>query len=120
MPDFKIQRAVVSMHFKRAEQKLRNRKGDPDASKLQEFLEQEYQQFRQHLQDWNAISQGWMETKKARLAAQKEALQHNLAEQYDHLHEAWEHTRLRSRLKELEYALKMQRKRLEALTLQMA
>ena len=120
VPDFKIQRAMVSMHFKRAEQKLRNRKGDPDASKLQEFLEQEYQQFRQHLQDWNAISQGWMEAKKARLAAQKEALQHNLAEQYDHLQDAWEHTRLRSRLKELEYALKMQRKRLEALTLQMA
>ena len=65
-----------------------------------------------------------MEAKRDNLAAQKDALQLNLAGKKEslqqNLHDAWEHATLRSRLKELEYALKMQRKRLQMLTMEMA
>ncbi|MFT6593589.1 MAG: stearoyl-CoA desaturase (delta-9 desaturase), partial [Zhongshania sp.] len=123
IPDFKIQRAVMTMQFKKAEQALRNRKGT-DTNQFTAFLEQEYQQFCDHLNDWNTVSQRWMEAKREHLAAQKDALQLNLAGKKDalqqNLHDAWEHATLRSRLKELEYALKMQRKRLQMLTMEMA
>jgi len=123
IPDFKIQRAVMTMQFKKAEQALRNRKGT-DTNQFTAFLEQEYQQFCDYLNDWNTVSQRWMEAKREHLAAQKDALQLNLAGKKDalqqNLHDAWEHATLRSRLKELEYALKMQRKRLQMLTMEMA
>ncbi|CAA0092369.1 Uncharacterised protein [Zhongshania aliphaticivorans] len=123
IPNFKIQRAIMTMQFKKAEQALRNRKG-ADSNQFTAFLEQEYQQFCEHLNDWNAISQRWMEAKRENLAVQKDALQLNLAGKKEtlqqNLHEAWEHATLRSRLKELEYALKMQRKRLQMLTMEMA
>lgn len=123
IPDFKIQRAIMTMQFKKAEQVLRNRKGS-DSNQFTAFLEQEYQLFCDHLNDWNTVSQRWMEAKRNNLAAQKDALQLNLAGKKEslqqNLHNAWEHATLRSRLKELEYALKMQRKRLQMLTLEMA
>ncbi|MBM7424130.1 fatty acid desaturase [Spongiibacter marinus] len=122
VPDFKIQRAVLTMQFKRTEQALLNRTAD--APHLREFLEQEYQQFRKTLADWNTVSQQWMDAKRASLAAQKSALQQNLTEHKEQLQhnlaEAWEHATLRSRFKELEYTLKMQRKRLQMLNTQMA
>lgn len=118
VPDFKIQRAVVAMQFKRAERSLQHR--GADASHLKEFLEAEYQQFRQLLNDWNELSGKWMVAKRAKLTAQKDALQQTLSERKEALQEAWEHATLRSRLKELEYALKMQRKRLQLLNMQMA
>ena len=108
--------------FKRTEQALLNRTAD--APHLREFLEQEYQQFRKTLADWNTVSQQWMDAKRASLAAQKSALQQNLTEHKEQLQhnlaEAWEHATLRSRFKELEYTLKMQRKRLQMLNTQMA
>ncbi|MDF1691901.1 MAG: fatty acid desaturase [Zhongshania sp.] len=123
VPDFKIQRAVLTMQFKKAEQALRGRKG-ADAKQFGAFLEQEYQQFCEHLNDWNAVSQRWVETKRDALSAQKDALQENFADRKEqlqlNLHNAWEHATLRTRLKELEYALKMQRKRLQMLSVQMA
>ena len=68
--------------------------------------------------------QQWMDAKRASLAAQKSALQQNLTEHKEQLQhnlaEAWEHATLRSRFKELEYTLKMQRKRLQMLNTQMA
>jgi stearoyl-CoA desaturase (delta-9 desaturase) len=123
IPDFKIQRAIITMQFKKAEQALRNRKG-ADTNQFTAFLEQEYQQFCDHLNDWNAMSQRWMDAKREHLAEQKDALQLNLAGKKEtfqqNLHNAWEHATLPSRLQELEYALKMQRKRLQMLTLEMA
>jgi len=123
VPDFKIQRAVLTMQFKKAEQALRGRKG-ADTKQFGAFLEQEYQQFCEHLNDWNAVSQRWMEAKRDALSAQKDALQENFTDRKEqfqlNLHNAWEHATLRTRLKELEYALKMQRKRLQMLSVQMA
>ncbi|GAA4099142.1 acyl-CoA desaturase [Zhongshania borealis] len=123
VPDFKIQRAVLTMQFKKAEQALRRSNG-ADAKQFGAFLEQEYLQFCEHLNDWNAVSQRWVETKRHAISAQKEALQENFADRKEqlqlNLHNAWEHATLRTRLKELEYALKMQRKRLQMLSVQMA
>jgi stearoyl-CoA desaturase (delta-9 desaturase) len=123
VPDFKIQRAVLTMQFKKAEQALRRSNG-ADAKQFGAFLEQEYLQFCEHLNDWNAVSQRWVETKRHAINAQKEALQENFADRKEqlqlNLHNAWEHATLRTRLKELEYALKMQRKRLQMLSVQMA
>lgn len=123
VPDFKIQRAVLTMQFKKAEQALRRSNG-ADAKQFGAFLEQEYLQFCEHLNDWNAVSQRWVETKRHAISAQKEALQENFTDRKEqlqlNLHNAWEHATLRTRLKELEYALKMQRKRLQMLSVQMA
>ncbi|MDX1506586.1 MAG: fatty acid desaturase [Spongiibacter sp.] len=112
VPDFKIQRAVLTMKFKRAEQRLLEYKG-ANALHLSEFLEKEYLQFRKTLQDWNAVGQEWMDAKRQSIAEQTECLQQNLAD-------AWEHATLRSRFQELEYAMKMQIQRLETLRTQLA
>lgn len=112
VPDFKIQRAVLTMKFKRAEQRLLAHKG-ANALHLSEFLEKEYLQFRKTLQDWNAVGQEWMDAKRQSIAEQKECLQQNLTS-------AWEHATLRSRFQELEYAMKIQIQRLEMLRAQLA
>jgi stearoyl-CoA desaturase (delta-9 desaturase) len=123
VPDFKIQRAILTMQFKKAESALRQSKG-ADAKHFGAFLEQEYQQFCEYLNDWSTVSQSWMEAKRGLINAQKEALQENLVGKKEQLqlnfNHAWEHATLRTRLKELEYALKMQRKRLQLLSVQMA
>lgn len=123
VPDFKIQRAILTMQFKKAESALRQSKG-ADAKHFGAFLEQEYQQFCEYLNDWSTVSQSWMEAKRGLISAQKEALQENFVGKKEQLqlnfNHAWEHATLRTRLKELEYALKMQRKRLQLLSVQMA
>ena len=123
VPNFKIQRAVLTMQFKKAELALRRSKG-ADAKHFGAFLEQEYQQFCEYLNDWSTVSQSWMEAKRGLISAQTEALQENLVGKKEQLqlnfNHAWEHATLRTRLKELEYALKMQRKRLQMLSVQMA
>ncbi|WP_373080001.1 acyl-CoA desaturase [Zhongshania sp.] len=123
VPDFKIQRAILTMQFKKAEQTLRQRQG-AEAKQFGAFLEQEYQQFCEYLNDWSAVSQRWMESKRGVISAQTEALQENFVGKKEqlqlNLNHAWEHATLRTRLKELEYALKMQRKRMQMLSVQMA
>jgi stearoyl-CoA desaturase (delta-9 desaturase) len=123
VPEFKVKRALLTMQFKRAEQTLRNREGADD-KQFGAFLEQEYQQFCELVNDWNAISQRWVDAKRDAIHAQKDALQLNIAGKREYLqqnlHDAWEHATLRTRIKELEYALKMQRKRLQMLSVQMA
>jgi stearoyl-CoA desaturase (delta-9 desaturase) len=104
VPDFKIQQALLDMQFQRAQRRL---EGAANAEAWREHLEREYQQFRQHMQEWNSLRQQWYEQKRA-LWAEKTA----------ELQRKWEHTALSSRIKELEYALKQQRKRLHYMTLQ--
>ncbi len=108
VPNFKIQRAMVSMQFKRTEEKLRAQ-GIADASHVREFLEVEYQKFMQYLQELKELSQEAYDGKRQQLAEHRDALV-----------QKWESVSIRSRFKELEYAMKLQRKRLQMLTLQMA
>lgn len=106
VPNFKIQQAMLDMQFKRVQQKL---SAAANAETWRTHIEHEYQQFTKCLSEWNALRQQWY--------GQKRQL---LAEKTHELQEKWTHTALHTRFKELEYALKMQRKRLQFLTLQLA
>lgn len=101
VPDFKIQKALLDMQFKRAHSHL-DKTGN--AEHWREHLEHEYQQFLAHLQEWNGLRQQWYEQKRQQWAEKTAGLQHDVNQ----------------RLHELEYALKLQSKRLHQLTLQFA
>ena len=103
--DFKIQRALLDMQFKRAQAKLEQ---SCNAELWRAHLEQEYQQFLANMQEWNALRQQWYEQKRQQLAEKTAQLQ-----------QRWQQTAIHSRLRELEYSLKQQRKRLQFLTLQL-
>lgn len=94
-PSFRIQRARLSVEFARL--RKRAEAGDVQES-LRELFEREYQQFRETIGQWQAIQM-------RRVEQGTEALR-----------DRWQRTELRTSLKELEYRLKMQRKRLRALT----
>lgn len=91
-PNFKIQRARLQMQFKQ----LRERLEQSDESSLtwREVLDREYQQFKDTVAQWQAVQAD-------RVAAGADALR-----------DRWRNTELRTRYKELEYRLKMQRRRL--------
>lgn len=98
---FKIQRALSDMQFKRAQSHL---VATGNSEKWRAALEHEYQQFMAHLHEWNTLRQQWYEHKRQQLA-----------EKAAHLH-----TAVHSRIKELESALRQQRRRVRVLTLQFA
>jgi stearoyl-CoA desaturase (Delta-9 desaturase) len=110
IPSFKIQHALITMQFKRAEQSL---DGAADSDHWREYLEREYQQFAKCLNEWKTLRQQWYEQKRAQLSEATQELS-------DELHRKWEQTALHSQFQALEYALKLQRKRLNYLTLQLA
>lgn len=92
-PKFKIHRARLQMQFRRLQAGMA---GEVTPT-WRETLEREYQQFRETVSQWQAIQ-------SERVQAGREALR-----------DRWERTRLRTQLKELEYRLKMQRRRLAML-----
>lgn len=99
VPNIKIQRAKLQMQFKRAQERLANQSNDSHWALL---LEQEYEQFKHSLTEWTDLQ----------------------AEKYQQarrtLQEKWEKAALRTRYKELEYSMKMQRKRMKLMLNQMA
>jgi stearoyl-CoA desaturase (delta-9 desaturase) len=106
VPDFKIQQAKLIMQFKRAEQKLATTR---NAEQWRHYLEQEYEQFSQSLNEWSQLRQQWYQQKRAQFSEATQELQRK-----------WEQTTVHSRLQEIEYALKMQSKRLESMTMQIS
>jgi stearoyl-CoA desaturase (delta-9 desaturase) len=105
VPDFKIQKALLDMQFKRAQHRL---DCASNAEDWREHLEREYQQFLANLHEWNGLRQQWYEQKRQQLAEKTAELR------------KWQHNAITGRLQELEYALRLQRKRLHLLTLQFA
>ena len=103
---FKIQRTLLDMQFKRAQERLA---AVGNTAKWSEALEQERQQFLSCLHEWNTVRQQWYDHKRQQLAEKAAQLQ-----------ERWHHTALHSRLEELEAMLRQQRKRVRLLTLQFA
>lgn len=93
-PRFKIQRARLLMEFNRLQERLESR---PCAPTWREVLEREYQQFRETVSQWQAVQ-------AEKVQAGTEALR-----------DRWRRTDLRTRFKELEFRLKMQRRRLRTL-----
>jgi len=94
-PKFKIQRARLQMQFRELRERLAQ--ADDSASTWREVLDREYHQFKETVAQWQAVQAD-------RVAAGKEALV-----------DRWRKTELRTRYKELEYRLKMQRRRLAML-----
>ena len=109
VPDFRIQRALLDTEFDRARAKLEKAR---DSESLRAMLEREYQEFTESINQWTALQ-------TERYGRRKEQLGGVLEEKRLHLQQKWEHAALRTRLKELEYSLKMQRKRLGLLMQQM-
>lgn len=96
--DFKIQRAIVAMQFKRAEQQAALA---ANTERWKQMLEQEYESFRATLNAFTELQMKRYEAKRRELAGR------------------WETATMRTRLKELEYSLRMQRERLHILSKEM-
>ena len=103
--DFKIQRAILDTEFERARCRLDEAHS---SASLRDMLEREYQLFTESVNQWKALQ-------SERYERGKEQLGGTLAEKKQVLQKKWESAALRTKFKALEYALKMQRKRLELL-----
>ena len=100
-PQFAIEKAKLTMQFKYAEEKLSlQAAGHAQLEAWKAKLAQEYEHFNLVLNDWSKLRETWFAEKKLEL-----------------LHK-WEEASFRTRFQEIEYRLKMQRKRLRLLTAQ--
>jgi stearoyl-CoA desaturase (delta-9 desaturase) len=106
--DFRIQRALLDTEFERARRKLERAQ---NSESLLDMLEREYHEFTESINQWTSLQ-------AERYGRKTEQLGGALGEKRAHLQKKWEITALRSRLKELEYSLKMQRKRVGLLVQQ--
>ena len=103
--NFKIQRAILDTAFARARDKMAQTQ---TSESLRELLEREYQLFTESINQWTALQAERYERTKEQLSGALEEGKH-------HLQQKWEHAALHTKLKTLEYSLKMQRKRLNML-----
>jgi stearoyl-CoA desaturase (delta-9 desaturase) len=113
VPDFKIQRAILDTQFQRARSSMEQAES---SASLRDSLEREYQLFTEAVNQWTALQAERYERKKAELGdalgEQRDKLGGALEKKKQRLQAKWETAALRTKLKELEYGLKMQRKRL--------
>jgi stearoyl-CoA desaturase (delta-9 desaturase) len=102
VPDVTIQRARLAMQFKRAEAALASRKSlpRPDIEKIRGRIAREYESFQSTLAEWSRLREEWYASTRQNLAAR------------------WEEASFRTRVREIEYRLKMQRRRIRLLTAQ--
>ncbi|GAB4180205.1 MAG: fatty acid desaturase [Wenzhouxiangellaceae bacterium] len=94
VPDFRIQRARLMVEFARLERRL---EGAPGSESWREQIEREYQLFRETVSQWQAIQRERMERGAERMRAR------------------WRSIQWRTSMREVEFRLRMQRKRLRAL-----
>jgi stearoyl-CoA desaturase (delta-9 desaturase) len=107
--DFKIQRAMLLTQLEHASEKLEK---SGDSEPFRDLLEREYQLFTDSVNRWKALQ-------SQRYDRKVEKLEDALEEGKRALLDKWEHAAARTKLKELEYSMKLQRKRIEFLMLQM-
>jgi len=100
--NFRIQRAMLDTAFERARSKL---EATRDSESLRAMLEREYQEFTESINRWTALQ-------AERYSRTRDQLGGVLEEKKLRMQQKWEHASVRTKLKELEYSLKMQRKRL--------
>jgi stearoyl-CoA desaturase (delta-9 desaturase) len=101
VPDLWIQRAQIAMQFKRMEaalEKRRSRGTDEQIERLKTRVAEEYAAFKKALEEWARVRDQWVTNRKQRLL------------------QKWEETSFRSRMKEIEYSLRLQRRRLLVMT----
>jgi len=105
VPNFKVQRAILDTQFQRARQKLEKAEASDN---LLASLEREYQLFTDSVNQWKALQ-------AERYERTVTGLEGAIEERKAALLKKWQHATLRTKLKELEYSMKMQRKRLALL-----
>ncbi|MDX1733698.1 MAG: fatty acid desaturase [Halioglobus sp.] len=105
VPNFRIQRAILDTQFQRAREQLDE---GCDSKTLRDKLEREYQLFGESINQWKTLQAERYERTKGQLGDA-------LSGHRQQLQQKWEQVDLRTRLKTLEYSLKMQRKRLQLL-----
>ncbi|HET7159581.1 MAG TPA: fatty acid desaturase, partial [Burkholderiales bacterium] len=103
VPDLWIQRAQLAMQFKRVEAALETRRStrelaDEHRERLKARVAEEYAAFKKSLEDWARVRDEWVADRKQRLL------------------QRWEETSFRLRLKGIEQGLRMQRRRLRAMS----
>jgi stearoyl-CoA desaturase (Delta-9 desaturase) len=99
VPDMWIQRAQLAMQFKRMERALeRKHRHDEQIERLKARVGEEAAAFRKALDEWARVREEWVADGKRRLL------------------QKWEEASFRSRLREIEYRLRMQRRRLRIMT----
>lgn len=106
-PDFRIQRALLDMQFKRAQALAESR----SESALKDILEHEYQLFTEYINQWTQLQADRYERRKDQLG---DALE----ERRQLIMNRWEQAALRSRFRALEFSLRDQRRRLNKLVSQ--
>jgi stearoyl-CoA desaturase (delta-9 desaturase) len=105
VPDFKIQRAILDTQFERARRELDERSAP---QRLRDTLEREYQLFTESINQWKDLQ-------AERYEQSRTALGDALSEKRQAMQLRWENAALRTKLRELEFSLKMQRKRMALL-----
>ncbi len=99
VPDLQIQRAQLAMQFKRVERALaRRRTSDEHVERLKARVAAEYASFRKAVDEWSKVREEWVADRKQRLL------------------QRWEETSFRLRLQQIEQDLRMQRRRLRAMS----
>jgi stearoyl-CoA desaturase (delta-9 desaturase) len=105
-PAFQIQRALLAMQFQRAQERLANSApavvSRVNIESLRERVAQEYESFLSAVSEWARLKEEWYAEKK------RSVIEH------------WEHASFQKQLREIEYALKKQRRRLRLLHAQLA
>ena len=107
--NFKVQRKILDTQFQRANRKLAE---TADNEPLRISLEREYLLFTESVNQWKTLQTERYERKVAQF-------ENALEERKQQLQQKWQRAAVRTEFKELEYSLKMQRKRLGLLMQQM-
>ena len=105
VPWFKIQRAMLDRQFQRVEHKLAHNlakhPGRPQLNLFKARIAEEYETFKTSVAEWAHLREQWLgETKRAVV-------------------ERWEKSNLQARLRELEYGLQLQYRRMQVLQAQL-
>jgi stearoyl-CoA desaturase (Delta-9 desaturase) len=101
VPWFKIQRALLETQFRRAERQLALLPGRAQIEQLRRRVAEEYEAFCKAVAEWSHLRENW-------LAQTKRAVQ-----------ERWERSNFQSQLRELEYRLRLQHRRMRVLRAQL-
>lgn len=101
VPELWIRRAQLAMQFRRVECALERRQGrfgDDQIEYAKVRIAEEYAAFRKALEDWAVVREQWIVDRKKRLL------------------QKWEETSFRLRLEQIELGLRMQQRRLRAIS----
>jgi stearoyl-CoA desaturase (delta-9 desaturase) len=103
-PDFQIQRALLAMQFKRAQEKLAKlpAAGQSQIELVRQRIAHEYETFHAAIAEWSRVKEQWLEEKA------RAVIQH------------WDHANFQKQLREIERRLHLQRRRMRVLHAQLA